>query len=311
MADPLTLIRKHPVKLASKIAAAVAIAVAIGVPSASAAVTGGPPPSAPVTAFPPTPATVGAVPAIGVRTYNQLMCGSNEWVPVKLATSEYAIHDSAGTCVDAEKNNLDFAVTKITKQIAWQYPNIGSGYELGESSCASTRDTCYKYPVQVRNDGTPVASVKAWLAPGKYNLSFDAWFSRSSSDVSYQDRTGDTEVMIWLASPGINDSSHYEWHATIDGIRFGVMTWEAGQGSGHPWRYVAYVAPRTALGSLSVSGLWLNPIFRNVEAHGYLSSSEWLTAIDLGFELVSKGQGDNIHYYSLTDLPRQAVPAST
>ena len=247
-------------------------------------------------------ASGSVTPDVGVRTYNQPMCGPNKFVRVKLLASEFAVHDSAGTCVKSEKNHLDFQVSAVTSQIGWQYPNISSGYELGESSCASARDTCYRYPVEQRDDGMPVASVKAWLAPGRYNLSFDTWFSPSSKRLSYADRAGDTEVMIWLAHPGINESYAYDWHVIIDGQSWGVMTWETGEGSGHPWRYVAYVAPRTALGRLTAANLWLNPFWRNAEAHGYLSPSEWLTAIDLGFELVSGGQGDNISRYTLAGV---------
>lgn len=247
------------------------------------------------------PAGSSVTPDVGVRTYNQPMCGGNMWVPVKLPASEYEVHDSAGTCVKPERHRLDFQITSVRRQLGWQYPNISSGYELGESSCPSARDTCYRYPVQQRDDGMPVAAVRAWLAPGQYNLAFDTWFSPSSRRLSYADRAGDTEVMIWLAHPGINESYAYDWHVIIDGAEWGVMTWETGTASGHPWRYVAYVAPRTALGQLSAR-LWLNPFWRDAEQHGYLSSREWLTAVDLGFELVSGGQGDNIHGYTLAGV---------
>lgn len=252
------------------------------------------------------PAQGAVKPDVGVRTYNQSMCGSNKFVRVKLPASEYAIHDSAATCVKAMEHRLDFQVLSASTD-HWQYPNISSGYELGESSCASARDTCYAYPVQVRNDGMPVASVKAWLAPGVYNLSFDIWFSTSRTRLAYDQRGGGTEVMIWLADPGIGQDPRIRktgWHADIDGIRFGVMTWETGGPTAH--RYVAYIAPRTSLGQLSVSKLWLNPIFRDVEAHGLLRPTEWLTAVDLGAELYSGGVHVNIHYYTLKGLPTRS-----
>lgn len=242
------------------------------------------------------PAGSAVKPSVGVRTYNQAMCGANRFVRVKLAASEFEIHDSAQTCVKAMEHRLDFQVISASTD-HWQYPNIGSGYELGASSCASARDTCYRYPVQVRNDGMPVASVKAWLAPGVYNLSFDIWLTPVKSHLAYSQRAGDTEVMVWLADPGIGQDPRISWHADIDGVRWGVMTWETGGPTAH--RYVAYIAPRTALGQLSVSGLWLNPIFRDVERHGYLYSAEWLTAIDLGFELYSGGLHNNVHGYTL------------
>jgi glycosyl hydrolase family 12 len=244
-------------------------------------------------------ARAGVAPSTGVKIYNAPMCGPNQFVRVKLPASEFTIHDSAASCVKAMRHRLDFQVTSASTD-HWQYPNISSGYELGESSCASRRDTCYRYPVQARNDGAPVASVKAWLAPGVYNLSFDIWFTPVKSHLDYSQRAGGTEVMVWLADPGIGQDPRISWHATIDGVRWGVMTWETGGPAAH--RYLAYIAPRTALGQLSVSKLWLNPVFRNAEAHGYLRSSEWLTAIDLGFELYSGGVHDNIHAYTLAGV---------
>lgn len=249
------------------------------------------------------PAQGSVTPDAGVRTYNQAMCGANKFVRVKLAESEFEIHDSAQTCVKAMQHRLDFQVISASTD-HWQYPNIGSGYELGASSCASSRDTCFRYPVQVRNDGMPVASVRAWLAPGVYNLSFDIWLTPVKSHLAYSQRAGDTEVMIWLADPGIGQDRRISWHADIDGIRFGVMTWETGGPTAH--RYVAYIAPRTALGQLSVSNLWLNPVFRDVEKHRYLSPTEWLTAVDLGAELYSGGVHVNIHYYTLKGLPTRS-----
>jgi hypothetical protein len=244
----------------------------------------------------------GAVvrPDSGGQTYNAPMCGNNAFVRVKLPTSEFTIHDSAGTCINAMRRRLDFAVTSIPDQISWQYPNIASGYELGESSCASEDDTCFGYPVQERFDGHPEASVKAWLARGTYNFSFDTWFAPRKTQLSYQDRRGDTEVMVWLAAPGINDASHFVWYTRIDGIAFGVMTWETG--GDQPHRYVAYVARYSHLGSYNRSRVWLNPFFQDTINHGYLSPNAWLTSIDLGFELVRGGVGDNIHYYALQNV---------
>ena len=174
----------------------------------------------------------------------------------------------------------------------------------GEATCADPRrDTCFAYPARQEDDGMPLASFGSWLAPGSYNESFDIWFSPVKGRHSFATRAGDTELMVWLAYPGINDRSHFVAYATIDHKRFGIMTWIAGGDR----RYVAYLwlnAPRVGSGRrLDVSGLWLNPIFRNAESHGWLRSWEWLWSVDLGFELRWGGQGVNIHDYSLTGLP--------
>lgn len=236
----------------------------------------------------------------GVEIYNKPFCGANEWVRVKLPQSEFTIHDSAGTCISAERSHLYFTVDKITRNIAWQYPNIASGYEVG-NSCASVKDTCFKYPVEQRDDGTPVADVAAWIASGTQDLAFDIWFTPDASHTAYDQKTGDTEIMVWLAHPGINDRSHYIRYADIDGQRWGVMSWTA-ENQGQKWTYVAFLAPRDTGGRYERDDVWLNPFFRNAEEYGELRSDEYLISVDLGFEIVSGGTHDNIHQYSLTGV---------
>jgi hypothetical protein len=233
-------------------------------------------------------------------THNGQMCGSNSWSWINTSPVLKA-HDSAGTCIDPEEYHADFSITKVTQQIGWQYPNISDGYELGDSGCY-TGAVCDSFPVQWENDGTPVASGTDYNHPGgTYNDSFDIWLAPVQGQTSYQDRHNDVEIMIWLDHPGINDTSHYVRYETIDGTRWGVMTWTAGSGS-QQWRYVAYLAPRTSYGTVKYSGLWLNPFFRDASAHGELGSAYWLIAIDKGFELVSGGAGNNITQYNIQDL---------
>lgn len=244
-----------------------------------------------------------AEPTVGVTDrYNAAMCGNNDWERIKTPVTEFVVSDSAGTCVSAGRYDAGFAVTRVTKKIVSQYPNIASGYvPEGEPTCASSADTCFDFPVQQKNDGMPLASFDSWIS-GAYegNEAFDIWFSPTESRHSYATNAGDTELMIWTAWPGLSgfrgDLSDY---TTIDGMRFGIMSWE----SGGPHRFVAYLwlnAPTTAPGhKLDISGLWLNPFFRNAESHGWLSPSDWLWSIDLGFEMKSGGVLNNIHDYSL------------
>jgi hypothetical protein len=239
--------------------------------------------------------------------WNNDMCGSNDYERIKTKLTEFAVIDSAGTCVNATEYLTRFAVSRVLSDISWQFPAIISGYvPEGEATCASVqRDTCFGYPVQQRYDGAPLMSFKSWLAPGIYNESVDTWFSHTKSQHSVQNRSNDTEIMIWTAYPGIDDASRLGDYVTIDGMRFGIMSWEA-QHSGTTWRYVAYLwlnAPHVRHGRpLSIGGLYLNPFFRNAESHGWLSSNEYLWAIDLGFELVGGGRGNNIHDYKLTGV---------
>jgi len=247
--------------------------------------------------------------------YNKPMCESNAFERIKTATTEYAAVDSAGTCVSSEKYHAAFTITSVTGNLAYQMPGVSSGYvPTGEPTCASASDTCFGYPVRQEYDGTPVASFGAWLAPGDYSLAFDTWFSPTESRHSYADRAGDTEIMIWLSEPGGNWPADFNGgYADIDGMRFGIMSWEQASGV----RYVAYVdqsgpgasRPDTARYGQHVSytNLFLNPFWRNAIAHGWMSKTEWLYEVFLGFELrprvpAGNGKGDDISDYSLAGV---------
>ncbi len=102
--------------------------------------------------------------------------------------------------------------------------------------------------------------------------------------------------MIWLVHPGVAEG--VDRTVTIDGIRWNVTTWIAHRNGGS-WRLLIYYAVRQRS---SAYGLKLNDFFREAERHHEMSASYWLTSIDAGFELVSGGLHDNIHYYSLTGV---------
>jgi hypothetical protein len=236
----------------------------------------------------------------GVPTYNKNVCGTR-WVKVHIPkTSYYNIYNAppqqAHSCIAVERNHLDFQITRLTIDNPWGYPNISSGWEEGVYTCSGIRGKCMKYPVEEKHDGLPVTSVSTWQSPGVYNVSYDIWFNKWDTH-PHQDNG--TEVMIWLAHPGINDSAAIDWYVTIEGIRWGVMTWTAHNRTGVSWHYVAFLAVPQRTG---VHRLWLNPFFRNAIAHHLLQSNWWLTAIDFGFELVYGGLHNNVHYYTLSGV---------
>lgn len=244
-------------------------------------------------------------PDAGVHRYNTDVCGRS-WVSVHIPrTSYFSIYNDDSpanvTCIKPMQHRLDFQVMTVNPRADnWDaYPNISSGWEWGRYSCAGHSGECYRYPVREDRDGMPRTSLAAWLAPGRYNLSYDIWFNRTDRTPEGQD--DGAEVMVWLAHPGIG-----VWNVTrrvtLDGIRWDVMDWIAHH-NGTSWHYVAFVAERQRR---SVTGLWLNPFFRNAIRYGELSPSWWLTGIDAGFELVQGGVHDNIHYYTLTGLPSTA-----
>jgi hypothetical protein len=236
----------------------------------------------------------------GVPNYNKHVCGTH-WVKVHIPRSSYfnvynAPTGQAQTCISVEQHHLDFVIDSIRYRSAWGYPNISSGWESGVYSCAGVRGECMKYPVEEKHDGEPITSVATWQSPGVYNVSYDIWFNKWDTHPA---QDNGTEVMIWLAHPGINDSAAMDWYVTIEGIRWGVMTWTATNRTRVRWHYVAFLAVPQRSG---VHRLWLNPFFRNAIAHRLLQSNWWLTGIDFGFELVYGGQHNNVHFYTLSGV---------
>ena len=249
----------------------------------------------------PVPALAGGVPrsntpAGGVPRWNAPACGLH-WVTIRTQLTYYHVYnDDFGrrTCVTAERYHPDFAVSSVGGGFGFAaYPNISSGWESGRYTCTGHTGSCYSYPVQLRHDGDPRTSMSAWLAPGRYDLSWDIWTNRTNA---HPVQDNGTELMIWLAHPGVPEGVVRT--VTIDGIQWNVTTWIAHRNGGR-WRLLIYYSVRQRS---SAYGLRLNDFFHEAERHHEMSASYWLTGIDAGFELVTGGLHNNIHYYSLTGV---------
>ena len=251
-------------------------------------------------------------PANGTKTWNRPVCGAN-YVPVDLGEGNYfnVINAPAhNTCVTVERHHLVWYVSSWhPASKIWQYPNISSGIEWGRYTCNDGADAypstpgskCMRYPVRVDRDGAPVtsATVHPHLING--NVAYDIWVNREDVLPSKLGQPNGAEIMIWIAYPGIRDGANAR-HVVIDGIQWDVMTWVAhNKTTGTSWRYVAYLAHRQRD---SVSGLWLNPFFRDAERARELSPWWYLTAIDFGAEInkTVRGAGFDVAYYSLTGV---------
>lgn len=233
----------------------------------------------------------------GVLNYNTPVCG-DDWTTIRTTETYFHVYNDdfgpdSGTCILAEHYHLDFRISTDTGYGFHAYPNISSGWESNRYTCTGHHGACFTYPVQVADDGSPVTSMAGWLAPGRYDFSWDIWTNRTDAHPAQDDGT---EIMIWLAHPGIWETP--DRTVTIDGIAWDVTTWLCHR-NGATWRLLIYYAaqPRS-----SAYGLQLNRFFADAETHGEMSANYWLTGIDAGFELVSGGTADNIHYYSLTGV---------
>lgn len=256
-------------------------------------------------------ASPGPVSASDIGRYGTPFCQPNGWTWIQVSPRLTA-HDSAGSCVEVpSKTRAAMTVTRAPEN--GSFPNISSGYELGLSGCPSAYDMrrglCLKYPDRVGGNWDPVASVKAWDAPGyEGNLAFDTWFSARPGNTSFQARCSTvlskaaTEVMIWLAHPG--DFSGVPSGAYS--VRIGGRVWHVDEWTtrnhcppGEGWRLVIFMAPRITDGTVSVHNLKLNNFFGYAVRAGWLRDDEYLTAVDLGFEMDHGGTGNAIEGYTL------------
>lgn len=236
------------------------------------------------------------------------ICHKGTYETVRAGRSYFNVYNADGTCMTVNgKLSMGDIVVKRGTETSWQYPNISSGWQWGRSSCAGRSGQCYDYPVllsQVLARHAPRSGMRATKGAGAYNLSWDTWFDPAPR-TSGQD-TG-TELMIWLAHPGIGVASGRTWQVTIDGLRWKVSYWVASHNGTH-WNYVRYALAAQKPGG--VGGLWLNPFFRNAIAHGVLSSRYYLTSVDAGFEIPVRAGHVPAHGMSLSAYVLGGLPSS-
>jgi hypothetical protein len=219
----------------------------------------------------------------------------------------FNIYNGAGTCmtVDGRLDMTDIVV-KTGTPVGWQYPNISSGWEWDRNPCNGHSGQCFAYPTPlatILSHYHPRSGMDATIGHGPYNLSWDIWFDPTPREKG-QD-TG-TELMIWLAHPGIGVGGGRTWYTWIDGLEWEVNYWRPDH-NGVSWNYVRYVllSPKPR----GVGGLWLNPFFENAIANGVLDRRDYLTSIDAGFEMPVWGDASNaahgmgITSYALGGLP--------
>lgn len=264
------------------------------------------------------PARAAAIlgPANDTDIYGAPFCGPNAWDWIKTAP-RFVAHDSTGSCVEVPRSG-QAAMKVTTAPENGSFPNISSGWQLGENSCPSADDKrqghCFTYPVKLATDGNPTATVVGRTTPGYVgNFAFDTWFEPRAASTSFEDRCSSvlskagTEVMVWLSHPGdLQPVSPDDYYTTrIDGRWWHVWEWESPdhcpRGAG--WRLVIFTAPQVTNGAVTMHNLKLNDFFGYAVSQGWLREKEYLMAIDLGWEMKRGGTGNSINYYSLRGLP--------
>jgi hypothetical protein len=182
--------------------------------------------------------------------------------------------------------NPGFSIYYANNVTNWSaYPYVGRGWSWGVGTYGG-------WPVKVSADGAPRSTLvthQTWR--GTYNTAYDMWFSTYPNKTT---QANGAEVMVWLSHPGINPNTYRQVY--IDGAWWGVMSWRAHSSHGS-WNYIAYIRD---VQTSSVYGMWLNPFFRDAEAHGSLRSYWYWTSVEAGFELCRGGAGLAIDYFRVS-----------
>lgn len=184
-----------------------------------------------------------------------------------------------------EQNNVfepKFTVLRSSAPAnGWVYPNIGQGGERGMRP-ANTWN-----PTKVPRDGDPRASVNTTVKwPGNWNAGFDMW-TEPANDPSGSDQShGGTEVMVWTAAA--RNGQEFRQAASGTKVRPAFIDgkwWNVTDGwtslNGYRWRRIFFDAQQPVQ---KFSGQ-LNPFLGAAAAYGMVSTSDYLTGIQYGFEI--------------------------
>jgi hypothetical protein len=167
---------------------------------------------------------------------------------------------------------------------------------------------------KVRNPGTVKTSTSTTLgAPGRWNSSYDIWFSRDpaprSTDCSFQPSStcGSMEMMIWLnhspPNPG-EPPGNPAGQLVASNVNLGGRTYNVWRVGGGRWQgdegIVTYQMTNYVT---SVRDLDLAPLATDAVNRGYMTTNHHLLTVMHGFEIVRNGVGLSVDSYEVTVTP--------
>jgi hypothetical protein len=181
--------------------------------------------------------------------------------------------DVKGTAFTVTQGRFDLA----TNGPPASYPAIFKGCHWGNCTEASGM------PVQVAKL-PPVGSswsVTVPAAGGAFDVAYDIWFNTSPTTAGQPDAT---ELMIWLDHGGGVQPAGSQ----VATVSLAGATWELWAGKMESWKYVAYVRrPATQ----TVENLDIRAFVQDSVGRGYIRPSDYLIAIEAGFEIWKGGAG--------------------
>ncbi|MFA5239380.1 MAG: glycoside hydrolase [Phycisphaerae bacterium] len=211
------------------------------------------------------------------------ICG--QWDSRDVMGGEYRIHNNVwggdpGTqCINVYPDSTYFPVTVSTHSSGdvQAYPFILKGVHFGGTNTVDSG-----LPIQVGNVVTApfIWSVDPNGATGKWNISFESWFSSTGGIAPDK-----AELMIW-----INYKDMYCGGSKVaSNVLIGGHRWDVYHAS--PWgsweHYIAY----RIITPVNYVNLDLKDFINDSLSRGYLQNSWYLDNMEAGFELMTGGQG--------------------
>jgi hypothetical protein len=212
---------------------------------------------------------------------------SNEW------------NSTAAECLSRD-GSPDFQVTSASIDNATDgapggYPSIYMGCHWGNCTAKQNGLPRQVSTFSSHSSSNPLTSVITTQPGGSsvYDVAYDIWFNQSSSSSGQPNAE---ELMLWLNHNGsVQPFGSRVATASIDGTGYAI--WEGRQqSSGISWNTVSYVMqnPATSLSALNIGDLAEDSVSR-----GYMTSSDWLIDVEMGFELWAGGQGLAVDAFSV------------
>ncbi|GAA3237368.1 GH12 family glycosyl hydrolase domain-containing protein [Actinocorallia longicatena] len=237
---------------------------------------------------------LGTVPAAGARAEERCNTGEPGFVAGGYAVQANRWNSRADLCVTF---GGDPAFTVSRSTLAWDslsngappgaYPNIGT-------SLADRR-----FP---RGIDSPLSTTWEFRkAEGDYNASYDLWYHPDeaacrSTAPHIVANPGALEIMIWLASPGIDPAPSWK---IADGVTVAGRLYDLYKFQGPTGQVGLIYDLRTE--TTKITGFDLVPFARDAVRRGFQKTEASLCKVQAGFEITRAGQGLATTAFALDD----------
>lgn len=193
-------------------------------------------------------------------------------------------------CLRHERGQPSFTVISsgiAGGRVVRAYPEIFYGCEYGACSRGSILPRkVSRLPARLRFS----AYTRFPAAGGKFNDSFDVWFSRHRST---RGQPAGAEIMVWMYRRDVRIAPG--WRVRIGHAWWLVEEWTThNQQNGRSWPLIIFIRAKPSNYS---HRLYLSKFIKFAEAHRWLSRRYWLETIAQGYEIWAGGKGISTRWF--------------